>query len=146
MSNTHKHAYSEGGVLVPQWYCFAEYRAEGKISFTFMDTGCGIPTTVQKNFAERIDVLKIKSENKYVISALNGDFRTATKQGYRGKGLPKIREYCSMGVIKKLHIITNKANVYVHQSRYNGNDLQVPMQGTLYCWDIDVLTLKGENA
>lgn len=143
MNNTQKHAYDNDNLLFPLWYCFAEYDSQSSVTFTFMDTGSGIPTTVQKNFSERIDFLKLKGENKYVISALNGEFRTATRQMHRGKGLPKIREFCSKGVIKNLHILTNKADVIVRPSSYDGKDLQVQLRGTLYQWEIDLSQLKG---
>ena len=143
MSNTHKHAYIDNGILVPIWYCFVEYDGDSKVYFTFMDTGRGIPTTVQKNFAERLDVLGIIEENKYVISALNGEFRTATRQGFRGKGLPKIREYSTNERIMDLHIVSNKAYVEVFQTAYQGNDLEEAIQGTLYYWSIDLNRLRG---
>lgn len=143
MSNTHKHAYKEGGVLMPIWYCFVEHDGKGKVSFIFMDTGSGIPSTVRKNFAERVDFLGLKEENKYVISALDGEFRTATKQDYRGKGLPKIREYRANESIKDLHIVSNRADVEVGMEDYRGGDLKEAMQGTLYYWSIDLDTLKG---
>lgn len=70
MLNTKKHAYDVNEtILDPHWYCFAEYDNDDTIAFTFMDTGEGIPATVQKNFPERIDLLKIKGDDKYVISA-----------------------------------------------------------------------------
>lgn len=144
MSNTHKHAYNDNEVLYPRWYCFGEYKKnENTISFTFMDTGEGIPATVRKNFAEKLDFLKIKGENRYVISALNGDFRTATNQCYRGKGLPKIREFCSDEKIQNMRIITNKADVTVNQNGYESSVLSVPLQGTLYYWQINIADIRG---
>ncbi len=141
MSNTLHHAY-EKKILVSQWYCFAKYDGEQKISFTFMDTGAGIPSTVKKNFVEKIDVLKLKSEGSYIISALNGEFRTATSKKHHGKGLPKIREFATESKIENLHIITNKANVNVYKDSYKSEDFSTPLQGTLYHWQIDVSTLR----
>lgn len=147
MSNTHKHAYNNRNrVLYPRWYCYAEYDENECISFTFMDTGEGIPSTVKKNFSEKLDILKIKEENKYVISALEGEFRTSTKKAYRGKGLPRIRDFCSSKKIKDMQIITNKANVVVKEHSYDGNDIPIPLTGTLYCWKIDLKKLKGEGS
>lgn len=143
MSNAHKHAYNDNGVLMPIWYCFVEYDKHDMISFIFMDTGSGIPSTVQKNFAEKVDILRLKEENRYVISALDGEFRTATRQDYRGKGLPKIREYCTDENIRDLHIVSNKADVEVCRLGYYGNDLIEALQGTLYCWNIDLNILRG---
>lgn len=145
MSNTKKHAYdNKANILTPHWYCFAEYDKVDTVCFTFMDTGAGIPSTVQKNFPEKIDILKIKGDDKYVISALDGEFRTATKQSYRGKGLPKIRSFCSNGKIKNMHIITNRANVLVRRNGFSSIGVTSPLQGTLYYWEIKLSDLKGE--
>lgn len=145
MSNTHKHAYNEkNNILNPHWYCFAEYDGHKTISFIFMDTGEGIPSTVRKNFSEKLDLLGVKGENKYVISALNGEFRTSTKKYYRGKGLPRIRDFCSNGYIHDMRIITNRADVTVHTDTLEGKDLSIPITGTLYYWKVDIDNLKGE--
>ena len=144
MSNTHKHAYSGWqGVLFPRWYCFSEFDGDHTISFTFMDTGYGIPATVRKNFAEKIDLLKLKGDSKYVTSALDGRFRTSTGQTFRGKGLPKIREFCAQAKLQNLRIITNHADVTVHKTKYRTNNLNTPLRGTLYYWEVDISTLKG---
>lgn len=144
MSNTHKHAYpEESEVLHTRWYCFAEYDKEETVSFSFMDTGAGIPATVKKNFTEKIDILGIKGEHKYVVSALDGEFRTATHEGHRGKGLPKIREFCTNKKIENLHILTNRADIVVFPNGYNSKDLHTPLCGTLYSWQINLQTLIG---
>ena len=145
MSNSHKHAYfRKKNNAYPRWYCFAEYDEENRISFTFVDTGSGIPSTVKKNFAETIDFLKLKGNHKYVVSALNGDFRTSTKKYNRGKGLPKIKEISATHKINNLHIITNKADVKVCGEETTSYDMNHSLMGTLYYWEIDLNTLKEE--
>lgn len=137
MSNTHKHAYNESTLLYNRWYCFCRYdQIASKVSFTFMDTGVGIPTTVRKNFAEKLDFFNIIGEHRYVTSALDGKFRTSTNLLYRGKGLPRIREYCSTGKICNLRIITNRADVIVNGEKYNARELNSSLCGTLYYWEI----------
>lgn len=144
MSNTFKHAYASGqNVLFPRWYSFAEYDGDHTISFTFMDTGEGIPATVRKNFAEKLDILKIKGDSSYVKSALDGDFRTATGLTFRGKGLPRIRRFCKENKIQNLRIITNGADVSVHENSYSSGVINNPLCGTLYYWQIDISKLKG---
>ena len=144
MANTHKHAYNNS-VLLPSWYCFAEYKKdENKVAFTFMDTGEGIPSTVRKNFGEKLDILKLKGESKYVISALNGDFRTSTAMHYRGQGLPKVRKFCSDEKISDFRIITNKADVRCLPQDYRSSDMELPLRGTLFYWTINLEKLKGE--
>lgn len=147
MSNTHKHAYNESdSILYPRWYCFAEYDKDRTISFTFVDIGDGIPATVHKNFAEKIDILGLKSESKYLESTLNGDFRTSTLLPYRGKGLPSIKETCFNGLIKNMRIITSKADVLINNSEIIGKDNNTSIKGTVFYWQIDILRLKGEIA
>lgn len=145
MSNTHKHAYNDNEFLLPQWYCYAEYDKEDTISFTFMDTGEGIPSTVHKNFAEKLDFLKIRGDDKYVMSALNGDFRTSTEQINRGKGLPKIRDFCRTKKIRNMKILANRANVSVLSDRCTSQLLDTPLRGTLYYWQVNINDLKGET-
>jgi len=139
MSNTQRHAYPDANpVMYSRWYCFAEYDGHNIISFSFMDTGAGIPATVKKNFSERIDFLGIKSDDKYVISALNGDFRTSTELPYRGKGLPTIRDLCCKQKIENLRIITNKADVSVLEETYRSDNMSRSLQGTLYYWQVNL--------
>lgn len=139
MANVYKHAYNGHDLLYPRWYCFANYLKEtNSIAFTFMDTGEGIPSTVRKNFAEKIDILNLKKEYKYVVSALNGDFRTATMEQHRGKGLPKIREFCVSNKIQNMRIITNKADVSILSEKYVAKDLTKPLKGTLFYWEINL--------
>lgn len=145
MSNTHRHAYPDGqNILHTRWYCFAEFDGNQTISISFMDTGAGIPSTVRKNFLEQIDILRIKGEYSYVVSALKGEFRTSTRKNNRGKGLPKIREYCLAGKIKDMHILANKADVIMQGEKYISKDLSFSFCGTLYYWDIDLLALREE--
>lgn len=140
MSNTHKHAYTGKTTLHPCWYCFAEYDKNNIIRFTFMDTGKGIPSTVKKKVVEKM--LSLYSENDFVVSALNGEFRTATNQKNRGKGLPKIRQICKEGKISNLHIISSKADVKVNTNSYFANDNAVTLRGTVYYWEITISDLK----
>jgi len=144
MSNAHNHAYNQQNAIIdPRWYCFADYNAETNVAeFTFMDTGEGIPTTVKKKFTERLDFLKLKGDNTYVVSALKGEFRTETQKPHRGKGLPKIREFCEKNKIQNMRIITNQADVTVHDKVLEAKDLSVSLMGTLFYWQIDLSKIK----
>ena len=142
MSNTHKHAYIDKSTFLPRWYCFAEYNGD-VIEFTFLDTGLGVPSTVRKNFVEKLDFLKLKNDSSYVTSALNGEFRTETKHRHRGKGLPKIKEICTQGKIQNLRIISNKADVSVTKDSISESESDLSLRGTIYRWDINLRNLKG---
>ena len=133
MSNTFKHAYNGKGLFSNRWYCFCKYdRTEQRVAFTFMDVGAGIPTTVRKNFIEKLDILKLKGEHQYVISALEGKFRTNTELKYRGKGLPKIHETCKSRKIINMRIVTNRADVKDDGVNIKGSELSTSLCGTLY--------------
>lgn len=144
MSNAHKHAYNEEeDVLYPRWYCFADYiSSEDAITFAFMDTGAGIPATVRKNFMEKIDILKIRGDSKYIISALKGDFRSETNHQYRGKGLPRIYSYYRQKKIEDLRIIANCADVSACESSFNEMPLSSPLRGTLFHWKINLARMR----
>ena len=146
MSNTHKHAYNTFSPLSARWYCFVECVGDSDLHFTFMDTGEGIPATVRKTVLEKLDVLSLKEENKYVISALQGEYRTSTNKSFRGKGLPKIREFCRIKKIQGMRIITNKADVTVTPNNIFAQDIETPILGTLFYWKIDASTLRKESS
>lgn len=147
LSNTCKHAYSSAkkSFLLQRWYYFVKRYDRDTLSFVFLDTGEGIPATVQKKFAERIDLLNLRGDKSYVISTFDGDFRTATLQGYRGKGLPKLRSYCTEGKITDFRVITNKADIKILQTGYEAYDMPTSLCGTLYSWKIKLSSLKGEK-
>ena len=146
MSNTFKHAYEENAFIKEsRWYCFTEYDGIDTITFTFLDTGYGIPSTVRKRFLEKFDLLKIKDDAHYVVSALNGDFRTSTGLPYRGKGLPKIKEICQREDIIDMRIITNKADVMISKTGLTKKVLSESVKGTIYYWKISLSKLKGDS-
>ena len=139
MSNTHKHAYNDTEELLnSRWFCFVKYLDADRIAFSFLDTGLGIPTTIRKNFLEKINLLGISTDNDFLCSVLNGDFRTATKKEYRGKGIPKIREFSRNNKIQNLHIISNKADVLVLPNEYKREIILSKLRGTLYYWEINI--------
>lgn len=90
-------------------------------------------------------MLNLRGDKSYVISTFDGDFRTATLQGYRGKGLPKLRSYCTEGKITDFRVITNKADIKILQTGYEAYDMPTSLCGTLYSWKIKLSSLKGEK-
>lgn len=137
MNNTNKHAYLEReSLLNSKWFCYVRYIDNKTIAFSFLDTGAGIPTTIKRNFIEKIVSLGLSQDNILLKSALKGEFRSQTLQGYRGKGIPKIREYAANGLIVNLQIITNRANVKVMNDSYIDMLLNEKFMGTLYYWEI----------
>lgn len=148
MTNTQHHAYTKhkerDQVFNKNWYCYGDYNKEkGIIAFSFIDTGYGIPSTIQKRLREKIvDYFSEEYEHQYVISALRGENRTATKLENRGKGLQQIYKYCKENKVTNLHIITNKADVTVNGEELEGKQILFSLRGTLYYWEINLSSLR----
>ncbi len=142
MTNTHQHAYDAGEkqIMLGNWYIFAQ-DTEESVRFVFLDTGMGIPQTVSKRFYEKVKNWIIQDDAMYIKSALLGEFRSETRQGHRGKGLPGIYEDARHASIKNLSIISGKGKCTVDG---NNNNIETEtfnqaFEGTLFTWEI----LKG---
>lgn len=135
MTNTCEHAYNEKSKGNKKWYLCA-HKDDDIYKFTFIDLGQGIPKTVQKKFSERL----FGSDSEIIESALNGDFRTQTKQGFRGKGLPKIKECVCEQKLMNFTIISHNGCCYIHNdnngSNIEQNELSLPIIGTIYYWEM----------
>lgn len=103
-----------------------------------MDTGLGIPKTIRKNWAEKMtELLKklplMKSKDSTLLrSVLNGDFRTQTKEKYRGKGIPEIQSYSTNKYITNLTIVSNTGYVSIDNNKEI--EFKAPLYGTLFSW------------
>ncbi len=139
MTNTHNHA-SLDEQHPARWYLMA-YNKDGEVHFTFLDSGVGIPATIQTNFKEdfaRIAPLVNHREDKLIKAALDGEFRTSTKEKKRGKGLPKIMSIAQDKTIKESVIISGSG--FVNCSDEATKILKHRFHGTLLSWKI----VKGE--
>lgn len=140
MTNTHNHAYNNKNEFIKAWYLFASVNDEKKcIEITFVDTGEGIPMTVAKKGIEKF--LK-KKDNEYIISALNGEYRTETKEKNRGKGLPDIYEHFRNKEINNLKLISCKGKVELNDITNKlekaGIELSSNLHGTVYYWELKI--------
>lgn len=141
MTNALQHAYDEENHRHGKWYLFAEERGS-TIECVFLDTGMGIPYTINKNWAERIKILNLNKDSKYIESALKGEFRTQTKEENRGKGLPQISECARTELINELSIYSGTGKCEINDnSSYNLNDYKEKLNGTIVKWSIP----KGEE-
>lgn len=138
MTNTHQHAYEshEMQIMMCNWYIFAQDTGD-TVHFVFLDTGLGIPKTVSKRFWEKIKDWVIKNDAVYLKSALQGDFRSETKQGHRGKGLPGIYEDACASSINRLSVISGQGKCVVKEDSVIETEcLNQSFEGTLFTWDI----------
>lgn len=133
ITNIIDHAYQKQGLFKHQWYIFVENNID-KITYTFMDNGLGIPTTIRKSIIEKIiETINAEAEYKYIETALSGVHkRSETGKRERGNGLPSIYEQYLNKKIENFVIISNKA-YYSENKKY---DLKEGLNGTVFYWKI----------
>lgn len=133
ITNIIDHAYQKQGLFKHQWYIFVENNID-KITYTFMDNGLGIPTTIRKSIIEKIiETINAEAEYKYIETALSGVHkRSETGKRERGNGLPSIYEQYLNKKIENFVIISNKA-YYSENKKY---DLKEGLNGTVFYWEI----------
>jgi hypothetical protein len=134
--NTTQHAYRKRDNL-SKWYAYAWFDSNNKeVHFSLLDTGIGIPSTIRKNILEKSGIKKLFSnateQDKFFLSsALKGEFRSETKEEYRGKGLPRIAHYRDSQYIDSLAIVSNYGYIGLEQEEVI---FDTKFQGTLFSW------------
>lgn len=133
ITNIIDHAYQKQGLFKHQWYIFVDNNID-KITYTFMDNGLEIPTTIRKSIIEKIiETINAEAEYKYIETALSGVHkRSETGKRERGNGLPSIYEQYLNKKIENFVIISNKA-YYSENKKY---DLKEGLNGTVFYWEI----------
>lgn len=129
IGNATEHAY-DGGAKWNKWLLFSKYK-NNRIRIVVLDTGFGIIKTVTRRLGDRVNVFK---DNKDLLrSALRGEKRSATRLGYRNKGLPRIISNAKTGYFEKLSLFTNDVSL---ELEYNKKEvcksLDSVLNGTLY--------------
>ena len=142
MTNTQQHAYrkAQNAKMRPCWYVFAQ-ELDDFIQFVFLDTGIGIPKTINKRMRERIKeyVLKSLTDADYIASAFNGEIpRSETKEIYRGKGLPGIyRDVCNHAFSNFSVISGRGVCVVANDGIIDSQSLEIEFRGTLFLWTVE---------
>ena len=133
MANTKNHAYEEEG---GKWWLMAQKVPEG-VRFIFLDNGVGIPKTViKKSKCQQLE------PERCIEGALQGSLEIDPKHQRegRGKGLPKIYEFATEGLIHELGIISGRGRFDCAKgasSLPNGSTFH----GTMLFWSV----LKNGN-
>jgi anti-anti-sigma regulatory factor len=136
MNNTKHHAY-ESNDYVHNWYLYCQ-ASNKKVQIIFFDNGLGIPSTIRKNRFEEFTRwlntkgLMLGGDIDMLKAALDGAFRTRTREKHRGKGLPMIMSLITNNIITNPRIITNQA---FFEKRIQV-DIHNSLQGTLYSWEV----------
>lgn len=141
MDNTTQHAYAEKEDLtVSQWYLFVENK-DTTIQFIFLDTGKGIPATINKKLiveSKLVSTLLKKNDSDFILSTLNGEFRSKTKQSNRGKGLPWIYNHAKNNNISNFMIFSRNGCCSVQENiPVKCIDYKNQIFGTLLCWELN---------
>ncbi len=141
MTNTVQHAYNDTEILVTnQWYIYVGNQ-DKRFSFVFLDTGTGIPQTVNKKAMEKFGDFFIKKDDAYYLeSALKGEWRSSTEEEYRGKGLPSIVEYTKREEVKGCRVYSGYGMCKVNgksEKNIKGTEFGNKLFGTLICWNIE---------
>lgn len=130
MSNVVEHAYADNVSFERKWWAMAQCDAERReVRMTIVDYGEGIAATMRKTALERIGHnFSMLRDSQLVVSAMQGQYRRSrTRQVWRGRGLPQIRQVYKEGAIRNLTIVSSSA--YIEGD--SGRDLSVPLQGTI---------------
>lgn len=136
MSNTAKHAYSAGQKeMVESWYLYAMHEND-KVTFSFVDTGQGIPYTIKKKFWEKIDF--IMEDANLIRIALTEHGRSETKLPNRGKGLPKLYEQVQQGLLDDFFVLSGAGSCAYCQDRQQLELSDYPHKtyGTIFSFSI----------
>ncbi|MGD1007104.1 MAG: hypothetical protein ABR980_07745 [Ignavibacteriaceae bacterium] len=138
LTNSKNHAYQNPNLIQNKWWLIAiPDKNLQNVHYTCLDNGRGIPTTIHKNFTEKIKLLSSSRDHDLIISALKGEFRTRTGKEERGKGLPSVFESTSNMHINNLTIISNFAYVKISRNKEILAKVQInkKFRGTLLSWD-----------
>lgn len=103
------------------------------IRITILDSGQGIIHSMHKKFAEKVFV---PTDKELLVSALKGEDRSATKQKYRNKGLPRILANAMGKYFYKMVLITNKVCYNVENGIPTINEYENSIKGTLYYFEL----------
>lgn len=151
LSNAYWHAYENDDFLKGRWYIYAEH-IDTCVRIVFADTGKGIPETVRKNFFEKAGqalnaVLSIDNDaydSRLIMSALRGEFRTRTNEGFRGNGLDTVRRQAMTDKFLSFEVISGRGKCSIGKDTeypFNGKriypqNFRHRMYGTLYTFDV----------
>ncbi|MCL5027481.1 MAG: hypothetical protein M1480_00525 [Bacteroidetes bacterium] len=138
LTNSKNHAYNNSMSKLHRWWLIAiPDKNHKKVHYTSLDNGLGIPTTINKKFADIVKSFVSNKDPDLIISALNGEFRTRTGKVERGKGLPSVFESTNNKQIDNLTIISNFAYVKIGRNKkiLEKELLVKRFRGTLISWD-----------
>jgi hypothetical protein len=139
MANTNNHAYASMTFRPRRkfWYIAASLNiAQQSVDFVFLDSGDGIPETIRKDWGEVLKKLITSDDAGLLQSAVQGEFRTRTRQQKRGKGLPSIHAQVKQGQLRRLVIRSLKGQVSASGEQLTATPMNWRFQGTMLSWSV----------
>ena len=153
VSNAVSHAYKfEQRGLPPQemrrWWMFSQLK-EGNLFVAIYDAGISIPASLRTSPEWRDYFRNLVGGDGKMIEVAAGSFRTSTKLGNRGKGLPEMLEFSTelssggLAIMSRWGCFSYDAKERVHRR----NNYRHPLRGTLVLWTIPFAedVTGGEN-
>ncbi len=139
MSNTHKHANPINGLEGTEtwWATAVKDQSRKRLCFTFIDTGVGILESLPK----KSGLMKIWSRifrhcsRTDILRDLLEGGQSRTGLPYRGKGLPKLRQFSVDRKIRSLRILTSNVFADIEMDEYI--ELTAKFRGTLVYWEVE---------
>jgi hypothetical protein len=140
MANTRNHAYRDVPGQGYRWWIMASHHSPSHaVDFVFIDNGLGIPMTVRKKLLEKVIERVVPGSAGFrmqdadlIASSLRGEFRTATRLGQRGKGLPSMREAAENKMIESFRVLSRHGVVDVDGG--NARSVSQAFRGTMLSW------------
>lgn len=142
MTNVVHHAYRDNVQTPrPNWWLSASHNAQtGEIRILLYDQGAGIPITVPKKFAERVQRM-ISPTDADMIRVAHELTRTASGEEHRGHGLQRdVRKYVETVDCISAYRVTSLRGQYTWKRGANGRTQESthnfgrPLPGTLIEW------------
>ncbi|KKU53373.1 MAG: hypothetical protein UX75_C0041G0008 [Candidatus Moranbacteria bacterium GW2011_GWE2_47_10] len=143
MQNTNNHAAKDRKGGKHWWLSINHDKVRKKVSFVFMDHGVGIFSSLKNKeldskwygWQEIIKRVGISTDEEILKLLLDGKMhKTVTKEKFRGKGLPGIKQTLDRNQIGNLHVITN--NVYANVENNDYRLLTNVFKGTFLYWEL----------
>lgn len=110
------------------------YKEVGKVTFTAVDLGVGILSTIKKKWFRQFRD-SLGSPTKILYGAFEKKYGSASQEPNRARGLPSIKDGSDTGKIVNLTVITNNVRLCFTDSSISAK-LSYNFSGTLYQWEV----------
>ena len=146
MLNTNNHADNSGMREKHWWLSVHHDKVNKKVSFSFIDFGVGIFTSLQNKRSGNIlfgifdklrEIVNFRDNAELLRLIMDGTLhKTATGKSYHGKGLPSINKVRERNQISNLNIITNDVHATLDTDTFRL--MPKSFSGTFVYWELTI--------